>query len=76
MLMSAVVQAPRGMVEAVADLRLPPWSDRRLQTLMDRNTNGALTPEEREELEALVELSETIALVRAPALRLLGRQPA
>jgi hypothetical protein len=43
---------------------------------MDRNTNGELTPEEEEELEALVELSETIALVRAQALRLLGRKPA
>jgi hypothetical protein len=43
---------------------------------MDRNTNGALTPGEREELEALVELSESIALVRAKALHLLGRKPA
>ncbi|HXG12462.1 MAG TPA: hypothetical protein VNK04_22080 [Gemmataceae bacterium] len=42
---------------------------------MDRDTNGALTPEEREELEGLVELSETIALVRAQALHLLRRQP-
>jgi hypothetical protein len=74
--MSAVVEAPREMIEAVAALRLPPKGDRRLQTLMDRNTDGTLTPEEREELESLVELSETIALVRAQALRLLGRKPA
>jgi hypothetical protein len=74
--MSAVVEAPREMIEAVAALRLPPKGDRRLQTLMDRNTEGTLTPEEREELESLVELSETIALVRAQALRLLGRKPA
>jgi hypothetical protein len=46
--MSAVIEAPVEMVEAVADLRLPPKADRRLQELMDRNTNGALTPEERE----------------------------
>jgi len=63
------------MVEAVASLRLPPKADRRLQELMDRNTNGALGPGEREDLEALVELSETISLVRAQALRLLGRSP-
>ncbi|HJT76938.1 MAG TPA: hypothetical protein VJ739_07015 [Gemmataceae bacterium] len=43
---------------------------------MDRNTEGTLTTAEREELEALVELSETISLLRARALRLLGRQPA
>jgi hypothetical protein len=73
--MSAVVQAPLEMVEAVAALRLPARSDRRLQMLMDRNNEGALTSEEREELEALVELSERISLVRAGALHLLGRKP-
>jgi hypothetical protein len=74
--MSVVVEAPLEMVEAVAALRLPPRNDRRLQFLMDRNTNGSLTPEQKEELEALVELTETIALVRAQALHLLGRKPA
>jgi hypothetical protein len=74
--MNAVVEAPIEMVEAVAALRLPPRGDRRLQILMDRNTNGTLTPEQKEELEALVELSETIGLVRAQALRVLGRKPA
>jgi hypothetical protein len=43
---------------------------------MDRNTDGTLTPEEHEELESLVELSESIALVRAQALLVLGRKPA
>ena len=61
------------MVEAVADLKLPSRADRRLQDLMDRNNNGALTPEEQDELESWVELSETIALVRAQALRVLNR---
>jgi hypothetical protein len=73
--MSVVVQAPLEMVEAVASLRLPSKADQRLQVLMDRNTNGALTPGERDELESLVELSETLALVRAQALHLLGRKP-
>jgi hypothetical protein len=71
--MSAVIEAPLEMVEAVADLRLPPKADQRLQDLMDRNTNGALTPEEREQLEALVELSESFALIRSQALFLLKR---
>ena len=35
---------------------------------MDRNTNGELTSEEQNDLESLVELSETIAIVRAQAL--------
>src|SRR5262249_38671258 len=62
--LAAVFEAPVEMVEAVAALRLPPRADRHLQALMDRNTNGVLTPAEREELDALVELSETIALLR------------
>ena len=65
----------RAFVESVAAMRFPPKADARLQSLMDRNTNGQLTSGEREELEALVELSETIALVRAQALKLLGRTP-
>ncbi len=73
--MSAVIEAPIEMVEAVADLHLPPRADHRLQDLMDRNNNGALTPEEREQLEALVELSESIAIVRAQAFHLLKRSP-
>jgi hypothetical protein len=73
--MAAVVQAPLDLVEAVASLRLPPRTDQRLQVLMDRNTEGSLSPSEREDLEALVELSETISLLRARALHLLGRQP-
>lgn len=74
--MTTVVEAPLEMVEAVAALRFPPRADQRLQVLMDRNTEGSLRPEEKEELEALVELSETIALVRAQALHVLGRKPA
>lgn len=39
---------------------------------MDKNTEGALTAEQRRELEALVEMSEELSLVRAEALQLLG----
>jgi hypothetical protein len=56
-------------------MRFPAKTDARLQLLMNRNTNGQLSQTEREELEALAELSETISLVRAQALRLLGRLP-
>jgi hypothetical protein len=74
--MPTIVEAPVSLVESVAAMRFPAKADARLQTLMDRNTNGQLTAAEREELEAWVELSESIALVRAQALRLLGRRPA
>jgi len=74
--MPTVIEAPVDLVEAVADLRFPPKTDELLQSLMDRNTNGILTSAERDELQALVELSETMSLIRARALKLLGRKPA
>lgn len=69
------VPAPVGWVRSVSELRLPERTDRRLTALMDRNTEGALTPAERDELASLVEMSETLALVRADAFGLLGRVP-
>jgi hypothetical protein len=71
--MASVVQAPLEMVEAVAALRLPARADQRLQDLMDRNNDGSLSPPEKDEMEVLVELSETISSVRAQALRVLGK---
>ena len=67
------IETPIELVTSVADLRFPPKIDAHLQTLMDRNTEGELSDTEREELEALVELSETISLLRVQALRVLGR---
>jgi hypothetical protein len=73
--MSAVVEAPREFVESLADLKFPPKTDALLQQLMDRNTEGQLSVNERNELEALVELSETMSLYRARAMQLLDRNP-
>ena len=41
--MSALIEAPIKMVEAVAGLHLPPRADQRLQDLMNRNTTVRLT---------------------------------
>ena len=73
--MTATVQAPSAWVESISDFRLPPQTDRHLQRLMDRNTEGSLQPAEKEELAALAALSEEISLHRAQALQLLGRPP-
>ena len=73
--MDATIPAPAEWVEAIGELRLPSKADLRLQQLMDRNNEGKLSLPEREELEALVELSERLSLVRAEALQLLGRGP-
>ena len=73
--MSPTVAAPVDWVEAVGDLHLPGKADRRLQELMDRNNEGLLQESEREELEALVELSEHLSLLRGAALQILGKHP-
>jgi hypothetical protein len=72
----SIIKVPLDFVEAVADLRLPPKADRRLQHLMDRNTDGRLSESERAELESLVEVGESLSLLRARALHLLGPRPA
>lgn len=73
--MSTTIPAPAEWVATIGDLRLPSKTDVLLQQLMDRNNEGKLSASEREELEALVELSERLSLVRAEALQLLGQDP-
>ncbi len=73
--MAAVISASTEWVESVSQLKLPPRANKRLQELMDRNTEGKLREAEREEMATLVEMSETISLVRAKALHLSGRTP-
>ena len=73
--MAAVISAPVEWIESVGALTLPDKTDRRLQELMDRNNEGELSNSERRELEALVELSERLSLIRAEALHLLGKNP-
>jgi hypothetical protein len=74
-MMPVLVEAPLELVEAMASLRFPPATDSRLQRLMDRNTEGLLSPDEKEQLEALVELSESLSLIRAQAIQLLSKHP-
>jgi hypothetical protein len=71
----STIAAPIDWVEAVGNLHFPPKADHRLQELMDRNNEGLLEESEREELEALVELSEQLSLVRGAALQILGKRP-
>lgn len=69
----STIETPIELVTSVADLRFPPKIGAHLQALMDRNTEGQLSDIEKKELEALVELSETISLLRAQALQVLKR---
>jgi hypothetical protein len=72
---NSTIAAPVDWVEAVGKLRFPSKTDHRVQKLMDRHNEWLLQEAEREELEALVELSEQLSLVRGGALQILGKQP-
>lgn len=74
--MPALIAAPKSWVASVGRLSLPKKSARRLQILMVRNNDGLLTLAERRELTALVEWSESVSLIRAQALQLLGKKVA
>jgi len=69
------IAAPVDWIESVGNLRFPSKANHRLQELMDRNNEGLLQESEREELEASVELSQQLSLVRGEALQILGKQP-
>jgi hypothetical protein len=73
--MPETIAAPEPWVRSVSDLHLPPRADQRLQDLMDRNNDGLLNEVERAELAALAEWSESVSLLRAEALQLLGTAP-
>jgi hypothetical protein len=73
--MNATVSAPVEWIESIGGLRLPESSDQRLQELMDKNTEGALSEAERRELMSFVDPSQRLSLIRAEALHLLGRKP-
>ncbi len=74
--MTATIAAPTSWIEEIGNFRLPDETDRRLQSLMERNNEGILQPSEKEDLAALAALSEEISLLRAQALQLLGKKPA
>ena len=74
--MDSTIPAPTEWLVSIGELRLPMKADSRLQYLMDRNNEGQLSTGEREELEALAELSERLSLVRAEGHPdLLGHKP-
>ena len=73
--MGTVISAPLEWVETISAFRLPMKADARLQQLMDKNNEGQLTEVERDELQAWVEVSENLSLLRSEALHLLGKTP-
>jgi hypothetical protein len=59
----------------VTDFRLPEGVQQRLQGLLDKQDAGtALTTNEREEAEGLVDLAEWLSLIRLQAQRIIASQ--
>jgi hypothetical protein len=57
--------------EDLKQLRLPTGVERRLHDLLDRQHRGdALTPDERQEAEGLVDVAELLSLLRLRAQRI------
>ena len=71
----ARIESQHQLMEASAGCRFPPSIDERMQRLMDFNNDGELSDAEREELAALADLGTAISLLKAHAMRLLGRKP-
>jgi hypothetical protein len=69
--MPTTIQAPFEYIEELAHLEFPASTRGKLRDLMDKNTDGTLSGEERRDLRALVELSERMALIRGQAKVLL-----
>jgi hypothetical protein len=66
---TTLVSAPAGKKTAPVDLcELSGAQQARLNALMARNNNGALTGAEEQELRALVSQAEAVALANARAL--------
>jgi hypothetical protein len=73
--MSQTIAVELLMPGDLARFRLPPGVDERLTSLLDRQDAGArLTKAERAEAEGLVELAETLKLLRMRAERAAARR--
>ena len=55
----------REELRALSDSVVAPDRQQRLQTLLERNQQGALTPEESSEVDALLEETDQAALLKA-----------
>jgi hypothetical protein len=64
-------EVARRLVELRADAEL----QKRVDMLADKNTEGELTPAEREEYELFVRTSRFIAILQAKARKLLAQPP-
>lgn len=73
LLVTRIVTIELEMPDDLARFRLPHGVDVRLSDLLDRQDRGeTLAPDERQEAEGLVNLAETLSLLRLRAERTAG----
>jgi hypothetical protein len=63
----------RPSAEALLRLRADPELQARIEALADKSTEGQLTPEEREEYEALIHVGQFVFLLQAHARQRLAQ---
>jgi hypothetical protein len=73
--MSAARKPFEQSLKRLAKLKFTPRMDKRLQKLMDRNSEGTITSAERDELKFLVDLSMDMSIVKGHAMLVLGIKP-
>jgi hypothetical protein len=62
----------RQSAEALIQVRADQQMQERIEELADKTTEGMLTPEERDEYEALVRVGNFVAILQAKARRVLS----
>ncbi len=61
--------------ESINQLTLPPQVESRMRALMRRRSEGKLSANEAQELDLLIQVQESLAVVRAKARTLSGSAP-
>jgi hypothetical protein len=62
----------RQSAQAIIELRADSEMQGRIEELAEKSTQGALTPDEREEYDGLVRVGNFVAILQAKARRLLS----
>lgn len=69
--MAQTIEIPIQFLEEMANFQFPGSTQERLDCLMDKNNEGLLEEDERQELWALVDINERVSLLKGKALLLL-----
>ena len=65
--MGQTVEIPVQFLVEMAGIEFPASTQEKLDRLMDKNNEGLLSAEEREELKALVDINERVSLIKGRA---------